>query len=42
MKCYKDEYGVDWAFDRNREWPGLLKCFIFGRNDITFSEKMLS
>lgn len=42
LKCFKDEKGVDWVFSQHKAWPKILKCFIFGRNDLLFTEDLLS
>jgi len=42
MKAYKDKHGAVWTFDRFQEWPGILKCFIYGRDDVLLSEELLS
>jgi hypothetical protein len=42
MKGYKDKYGVGWAFDKFAQWPNILKCFIYGRDDVLLSEELLS
>jgi hypothetical protein len=39
---FEKEHGIDWAFSRHKEWPKILKCFIFGRDDVLFHERLLS